>query len=125
MLTFKQQSDLGRWRSGLSGGDPAEIGPPQARDWIASFNALSEHHTGKSAVVTSWYRDDRTAHRGGHAVDFRRLSGANARFPKYTAQDVEALETAAVGAGIPIVVIKRGTPSEHWHCGEIATLAHE
>lgn len=94
------------------------------RDWITLFNALSEQITGKSAVVTSWYRD-KLAHKGGNAVDFRRLSGANKRFPKYTQKDAESLEQAAVAIGIPVVVIYRGLAAEHWHCGEVATLAHE
>jgi hypothetical protein len=76
-----------------------------ARRWIMHFNALSELVTGKSAVVTSWYRNDATAHRHGSAVDFRRLSGANKNFPKYTKKNVEELEQEAIRIGIPLVVI--------------------
>ena len=122
MLTFKHDDDLKRWRVALPQPDPS---PNEARRWIMLFNALSELHTGKSAVVTSWYRKDDTAHRHGRAVDFRRLSEANKHFPKYTKKNAEELEAEAVRIGIPVVVVKRGTPAEHWHCGEVATLSHE
>ena len=111
MLSFKEKSDWQLWRDGLEG-SPADIPNQHVRDWITQFNALSEQITGKSAVVTSWYRDS-LAHKAGYAVK-----------PKYTEVDVEALEKAAVAIGIPVVVIYRGQPSEHWHCGEIATLAY-
>ena len=122
MLSFKEQSDWQLWRDGLER-SPADIPNQPVRDWITQFNAVSEQITGKSAVVTSWYRDE-LAHKAGYAVDFRRLSGANRVKPKYSEVDVEALEKAAVAIGIPVVVIYRGQPSEHWHCGEIATLAY-
>lgn len=120
MLYFKSESDWQKWRSGLAGHNTNQ----KVRDWITLFNALSEQATGKSAVVTSWYRSDGTSHVGGQAVDFRRLSAANKSMPKYTKKNVEDLEKAALAIGIPVVVINRGKDSEHWHCGEIATLAH-
>jgi len=111
-LTFKNKDDRERWRAGL--------GPPEVRSWITQFNALSELHTGKSAVVTSWFRTDGTFHVNGHAVDFRRLSAANKSHPRYSERDVRVLERAAVRHGIPVVVVSRGKDNEHWHCGDLA-----
>ena len=112
MLSFKEIRDLVAWRNGE--------GTQHVRAWITHFNSICEQQTGKPAVVTSWYREDGTFHQDGNAVDFRRLSGANEQHPQYTQEDVEKIEAAAVAAGIPIVVVYRGTPREHWHCGDIA-----
>jgi len=111
-LTFKNKVDWERWRAGW--------GSQQVRSWITLFNALSECYTGKSAVVTSWWRGDKSFHQSGLAVDFRRLSAANRNHPQYTERDVTVLERAAVRQGIPVVVVSRGKDNEHWHCGDLA-----
>ena len=124
MLTFKHKGDLDDWRS-LFGKSSMIAKYGRLNDDIAAtvshitqFNALSELITGRSAVVTSWFRADNTAHYGGRAADFR---------IRHYESDIEKdrLENAAITAGIPIIRVKIGTPSEHWHCGQLATLAFE
>ena len=124
MLTFKHKADLADWRS-LFGKSSMIAKYGRLHDDISStvshithFNVLSEMITGKSAVVTSWFRSDNTAHYGGRAADFR---------IRHYESDIEKdrLENAAITAGIPIIRVKIGTPSEHWHCGQLATLAFE
>jgi hypothetical protein len=119
MLTFKHNADRLRYRSvfvtGMDGG--VQEFTTGAYYHIGLFNALSENLTGKSAVVTSWHRDDHTAHNGGNAVDFR--------IHHYGPLETRRLERAAIRHGIPIIQVKKGTPSHHWHCGPVATLAYE
>lgn len=94
-------------------------GPRQARLWISQVNAISQAVTGRGAVVTSWFREDDSAHRGGQAVDFRRLSEANQDYPQYTEADVLEIERRALDAGVPLTIVHQGKPTEHWHCGDI------
>jgi hypothetical protein len=126
VLTFKHKSDWQRWRDGF-GHSPtaAPVHSLPARDWITRFNAISELW-GKSAVVTSWFRYDNTAHNGGEAVDFR--------VHHYDPDELRDIAATAVDKGIPVVLIQPGddrsgphgrSPSAHFHCGEIATLAYE
>jgi hypothetical protein len=89
----------------------------ECRSWIRDFNALSEAITGKSAIVTSWHRDDATAHNGGNAADFRTRH--------YTGRELKDLVTAATAQGIPVIKLYMGTPNQHLHCGELATLVYE
>lgn len=110
MLTFKKASDLKIWRSSL--GDDVE-----SRHWITLFHALSSWFTGKPAVVTSWYRDDNTGHRGGRCVDFR--------VRHYEDGELAVVMEAAIQAGIPVVMLREGTPHAHLHCGDLATLVSE
>ena len=98
-------------------------GPEYVQEWIRIFNGISQDVSGKPAVITSWYREDHTAHKGGGAVDFRRLSAANKTFPKYTQEDVEEIERRAARAGLPIYVIAEGRTIEHWHVGRITRAA--
>ena len=71
--------------------------------------------------MTSWFRQDRSFHSGGNAFDARRLSGANLHDPKpYTLEEVEKIQKKAIAVGIPLVVVRKGTPSEHWHVGDLA-----
>jgi hypothetical protein len=109
MLIFKHNADRLRYR--------ADYTVAGIYETIALFNSLSENLTGKSAVVTSWHRNDNTAHNGGFAVDFR--------IHHYGPLQRRRLERAAIRHGIPIIQVKKGTPSHHWHCGPVATLAYE
>jgi|TARA_Y100000310_G_scaffold138879_1_gene138035 hypothetical protein len=109
ILTFKEYEDWVRWRAGE--------GPQKVRDWITMFNCLSLVHTDKSATVTSWFRTDKTFHKEGYAVDFR--------MHYYTDEEVRPMTAAAVAAGIPVTIRNRGSRSQHWHCGELATLSWE
>jgi hypothetical protein len=110
VLTFKEYSDLVKWRANLGGDD-------QVRKWISMFHALSVIHTGQPAVVTSWYRDDGTAHKHGNAVDFR--------VRHYSSSQLRRLMRLAINAGIPVVLVRERTPSAHLHCGDLATLKYE
>ena len=94
-------------------------GPSAVLEWIRTFNRISVQATGKPCVITSWFRDDHTHHKDGHAVDFRRLSQANEIFPQYTVSDVEKIEDLAAKAGLPIYIIAEGSNIEHWHVGRI------
>ena len=115
MLRFKVLNDKELWNDG--------IGPQEVRDWIALFNAISWHVAGREAVVTSWFRGDGTFHESGDAVDFRRLSAANAVDPKpYTPADVKEIEFAAIFHRLPLVIVHRGEAAEHWHCGPVHLL---
>lgn len=118
MLTFKNRADLVRWRAGMGPRRTwLSAADQRTRDRIALFNALSEVLTGISAVVTSWHREDDTAHNGGAAVDFRTRH--------YDDDQLRDLVGAATAAGLPCIVLYRGQPHEHIHCGEVATLATE
>ena len=116
MLGFKHKSDLLIWRSGF-GNLYAIDGSIECRRWIRDFNALSEAFTGKSALVTSWHRDDATAHNGGHAADFR--------VRHYNGGEIEILLKTATQAGIPVIFLYEGNPNAHLHCGEVATKVYE
>ncbi len=126
MLTFKHEADRIRWRASFGRtarnlDDVWQWVPncDQVRclAWISLFHALSVNLTGRSAVVTSWWREDETGHYLGEAVDFR-IRG-------YSRIGRRRLERAALRHGLPIVRVSVGTPSEHWHCGHLATLASE
>ena len=113
MPRFKETGDRGMWTRGM--------GPQQTRTWISQVNAISKSVTGKSCVVTSWYRDDQSFHADGRAVDFRRCSEANEVYPQYTEQQAQEIERRAEAAGVPMIVVARGGPAEHWHCGDVWT----
>lgn len=111
-LRWKEDSDRLLWEAGR--------GPAHVRRWIVTFNRISNDVAGRGGVVTSWHRDDGTAHADLSAVDFRRLSAANEYDPDpYTRADVVQIETRAVAEGIPVYVVAEGTPGEHWHLGPI------
>ena len=84
---------------------------------------MSEALTGKSAVVTSWARNDGTFHNPTHpgkrplAIDFRTRD--------YTDDELISLLECATSAGLPCVSLYRGEDRQHIHCGDIATLAYE
>jgi hypothetical protein len=109
MLKFKVDSDLALWRSGA--------GPLVQRTWISQFNALSEAYAGKSAVVTSWFRDDISFHKNGFAVDFRTRI--------YSDEELNTLLEGASSLGIPVVSLYRGKPNQHIHCGDLMTRSTE
>lgn len=112
MLRFKGGIDRQLWNAG--------DGPEHVRQWIAMFNAISWHVAERACVVTSWGRTDGTFHQNLLAVDFRRMSQANAADPKpYTKEECAAIEAAAVFQGLPLVVVGKGEKWEHWHCGPI------
>jgi len=119
MLTFKEKADLTAWRSFF--GKNATTQPSDRQrtviNWVSLFNAKSETLTGKSAVVTSWIRDDNTSHFNGEAVDFR--------IRHYTRAEQWRLHRWALNRNIPIVKIRPETPDAHWHVGDLATLAFE
>jgi len=118
MLTFKEGADLKLWRATfgrIHSDRTAE--QRQAISWVTLFNSMSVQLTSKSAVVTSWHRYDDTAHYGGEAVDFRTRH--------YSRREKSRLQRACIKAGIPLIIVAEGTPNEHWHCGQVATLASE
>lgn len=95
-------------------------GPDEVIKWIVDLNDISYSITGRGIVVTSWFRDDNTYHNGGHAVDIRRLSQANASDPQpYTQAQVNEIEQRALALGIPIHPEKVGTSEDHFHVGPI------
>lgn len=115
-VSFKDPNDKIIWESGG--------GPNYVRAWIAVFNQISVDVTGRGAVVTSWFRDDHTRHRGGTAVDFRRLSGANTSMSRpYTEDEVYAIEQKAAAAGLPIYEVAPDKDINHWHLGPITRKA--
>jgi hypothetical protein len=109
MLGFKEESDLLIWRK--DGGDK------EVRRWISLFNAISEVVSKKSAMVTSWYRKDRTAHKMGLAVDFRTRI--------YSDRQLEEILGLCVSNGMPVSSLYRGSPSQHIHCGDLMTKKFE
>ena len=111
-IRFKEQADEDLWLSNQ--------GPSEVRDWIRTMNHLSVFHAGRGIVVTSWVRNDDSAHQRAEAVDIRRLSGANKFDPDpYTLDEVIAIEADAAAQGIPIFIINEGKPNEHWHLGRV------
>jgi hypothetical protein len=118
MLTFKHEADRLRWRAlfGYGSLQPSRA-QKQVIGWISLFHAYSVTYTGNSAVVTSWFRGDETAHHNGEAVDLR-IHG-------YSPNQRRTMERMALAAGMPIVHVKVGQPDEHWHIGQLATLASE
>ena len=114
MLTFKEEYDRIRWRMlfGKSKAAEPSEGEKQVIGWINLFNTLSVAYTGESAVVTSWWRHDESAHGSGEAVDFRSRH--------YTLSQRDHLQGQAMAAGIPILRLR-----DHWHGGPIATRVHE
>jgi len=109
MLGFKEQSDLLIWRS--------SEGYKEPRRWISLFNSISECVTGKSAMVTSWYRHDNTAHKMGKAVDFRTRD--------YSDDELAEILMLCVANGMPVSSLYRGKPSQHIHCGDLMTKKFE
>jgi len=109
LLTFKEHSDLETWRKGE--------GDKETRRWISLFNAISESVCGKSAVVTSWYRPDNTAHKVGRAVDFRTRI--------YSDEQLAKILGICVMNGMPVSSLYRGKPSQHIHCGDLMTKKFE
>ena len=116
MLTFKHRADLNRWRQGA--------GSQRVRDRISLFNAISEVETGKSAVVTSWARTDRSFHNPDNATD---RECVDFRVRHYTPQQRAQVQIRAVEAGLPLVFIHDddNPAAAHFHCGDLATLATE
>ena len=116
MLTFKQKSDRDTWRRGE--------GSNASRERISLYNAISEAVTGKSAVVTSWYRNDNTWHNPENCEPSV-VPCADFRTRIYDDDELKAVLSACIAAGLPAVSLYRGEPHQHIHCGDIMTLAYE
>jgi hypothetical protein len=116
VLGFKHLSDRDKWRSGA--------GPIEARRRISLFNAISEAVTGKSAMVTSWHRDDTTWHNPDKCGDMV-IQCCDFRTRIYDDDQLVGLLHACTEAGLPVVSLYRGKPNQHIHLGDIMTLVYE
>jgi len=112
-IRFKESEDALKWDVGA--------GSAVIRAWIMAFNEISNAITGRGIVVTSWYRNDGAYHQDGVAFDVRRLSEANKAMGKeaYTPEQVSMIEQRVASRGLPIHIISKGEPNEHWHVGPI------
>lgn len=110
-LSFKEDKDRRHWERG--------DGPAHIRQWILDLNQISLSVAGRGIVVVGWWSTI-GAHRTLEAFDARRLSAANRADPKpYTRPQVKRIEQEAARQGLPINVVARNTPGEHWHIGPV------